>query len=58
MYKTITCASEIGKLREGVAVLRIMQAHGINHIAIHGADGKLIECTSVGRMIEDAKKSE
>lgn len=57
MYKTITCAYEIGKLREGVAVLRIMQAHGINHIAIHAPDGHLIECTTLERMIEDAKKS-
>ncbi len=60
LYRTITAATEIGKTTNGIAILRIMQAHGINHIAIyegHDSTRKLVECTSIERMIEDATKS-
>lgn len=57
-YQTITAAEEIGKLREGVAVLRILQAHGINQLVRRDfGKGELLECTTIDQMIEDAKKS-
>lgn len=57
-YQTITAATEIGKLREGVVVLRLLQAHGINQLVRRDFQaGTLLECTTIERMIEDAQKS-
>jgi hypothetical protein len=53
VYKSAKAAYEIGRLRDGLAVLRILQFHGFDRIVIYDKnDGSIEETSSIEYMVE------
>lgn len=57
-YRTLRAARDMASIPQAIAVLRIMQAHGINQVSIRDFQtGQLIECCILDRLIEEVESS-
>jgi hypothetical protein len=52
VYKSTKAAYEIGRLRDGLAVLRILQFHGLDRIVIYDKNGEIEETSSIEYMVD------
>jgi hypothetical protein len=57
VYKSAKAAYEIGRLRDGLAVLRVLQFYGMDRIVIYDKSGSIEETSSIEYMVELIKKA-
>jgi hypothetical protein len=57
-YSTLKAAREIAEIPGAIAVLRVLEAHGVNQVSIRDYQkGTLIECCSLDMMIQEIEKT-